>query len=179
MVHLAFFDNFTIPAPSPPPPPPPYNVGSVRSKCPPWSNIVWGEGGEPSLGKRAAFIFEQGAIMKTKHIFKVYHILLTRIVVRSVPPEVRADFSATTCQVCWILVCWHVSPLGDLPGFDLPHLATNWRNIPLLRIQCNATLRLQTRVQSVAKLVTHSANCWNLLDELRTTAKKYTVSQIT
>ena len=30
---------------SPPPPPlPPYNVGSVCSKCPPWSNIVWGEG---------------------------------------------------------------------------------------------------------------------------------------
>ena len=28
----------------------------------------------------AAFIIEQGAIMKTKQIFKVYHILLTRIV---------------------------------------------------------------------------------------------------
>ena len=40
-------------------------------------------------------------------------------------------------------------------------------------------LRLQTRVQSVAKLMTHNANFWNLLDELRTTAKKYTVSQIT
>ena len=40
-----------------------------------------GEGGGPSLGKRATFIIEQGAIMKTKQIFKVYHILLTRIVV--------------------------------------------------------------------------------------------------
>ena len=30
--------------------------------------------------KKAAFIIEQGAIMKTKQIFKVYHILLTRIV---------------------------------------------------------------------------------------------------
>ena len=39
-----------------------------------------GEGGGPSLGKRAAFIIEQGAIMKKKQIFKVYHILLTRIV---------------------------------------------------------------------------------------------------
>ena len=39
-----------------------------------------GEGGGPSLGKRAAFIIEQGAIMKTKQIFKVYHKLLTRIV---------------------------------------------------------------------------------------------------
>ena len=62
MAHLAFFDNFTIPSP-PPPPPPPYNVGSVHSKCPPWNNIVWGGG--PSLGKRAAFIIEQRAIMKT------------------------------------------------------------------------------------------------------------------
>ena len=75
MVHLAFFENSTVPSPLPP-----YNVGSVHSKCPPWSNIVWGEGGGPSLGKGAAFIIEQGAIMKTKQIFKVYHILLTRIV---------------------------------------------------------------------------------------------------
>ena len=31
------------------------------------------------MGKRAAFIIEQGAKMKTKQIFKVHHILLTRI----------------------------------------------------------------------------------------------------
>ena len=39
-----------------------------------------GERGGPSLGKRAAVIIEQGTIMKTLQIFKVYHILLTRIV---------------------------------------------------------------------------------------------------
>ena len=84
MVHLAFFDNFPISLSPPPPPPPPlsppYNVGSACPRCPPWSNIVWGKGGGPSLGKRTAFIIEQGVIMKTKQIFKVYHILLTRII---------------------------------------------------------------------------------------------------
>ena len=66
MVHLAFFDNFTIPSPSPP-----HNVGSVRSKCPLWSNIVWGQRGRPSLGKRAAFIIKQGAILKTANFQSV------------------------------------------------------------------------------------------------------------
>ena len=32
------------------------------------------------MGKRAAFVIEQGAVMKTYQVFKVYHILLTRIV---------------------------------------------------------------------------------------------------
>ena len=34
------------------------------------------------------------------------------------------------------------------------------------------------KLQSVAKLVTHSAKFWNLLDELRTTAKKYTGTMV-
>ena len=57
MVHLAFFDNFTIPSPFPP-----YNVGSVRSKCPPWSNIVWGGGGggRAKLGKKSRFYHRTG-----------------------------------------------------------------------------------------------------------------------
>ena len=34
------------------------------------------------------------------------------------------------------------------------------------------------KLQSVAKLVTHSAKFWNFLDERRTTAKKNTVCQM-
>ena len=55
MVHLAFFDNFTVPSPLPP-----YNVGSVRSKCPPWSNIVWGGGGRAKFGKKSRFYYRTG-----------------------------------------------------------------------------------------------------------------------
>ena len=54
-------------------------LGQCAQSVPLEVTLYGGEGGL-SLGKRAAFIIEQGAIMKTKHIFKVYHILLTRIV---------------------------------------------------------------------------------------------------
>ena len=47
MVNLAFFDNLPIS----PPPSPPYNVGSACPRCPPWSNIVWGEGGRGGGGE--------------------------------------------------------------------------------------------------------------------------------
>ena len=47
--------------PPPPPPPPPYNVGSVRSKCPPWSNIVWGGRGEGQVwGKKPLLSSNRG-----------------------------------------------------------------------------------------------------------------------
>ena len=75
MVHLAFFDNFTVPSPLPP-----VQCWVSALKVSPLKQHCMGGGGGPSLGKRAAFIIEQGAIMKTKQIFKVYHILLTRIV---------------------------------------------------------------------------------------------------
>ena len=77
MVHLAFFDNFTVPSPLPPVQGwvSALKVSPLKQHC-----MGGGGGGGPSLGKRAAFIIEQGAIMKTKQIFKVYHILLTRIV---------------------------------------------------------------------------------------------------
>ena len=52
-----------------------------------------GEGQRAALGKRAAFIIEQGTIMKTKQIFKVYHILLTRIVVLSCPVKYLSPMS--------------------------------------------------------------------------------------
>ena len=86
MIHLAFFDNFTVPSPFPPPPPPPplpsprAMLGQCAQNVPLEATLYWGEGGGPSLGKTAAFIIEQGTIIKTKQIFKVYHILLTRIV---------------------------------------------------------------------------------------------------
>ena len=74
MVHLAFFDNFPI---SPPLPPPPHTMlDQLAQGVPSEAALYGGEGGGPSLGKRTAFIIEQGAIMKTKQIFKVYHILL-------------------------------------------------------------------------------------------------------
>ena len=76
MVHLAFFDNFNVPSP----PLPRTMLGQCTQSVPLEATLYGGEGGGPSLGKRAAFIIEQGAIMKTKQIFKVYHILLTRIV---------------------------------------------------------------------------------------------------
>ena len=65
------------------PPPPRTMLGRCAQSVPLEATLYGGEGGGPSLGKRAAFIIEQGAIMKTKQIFKVYHILLTRIVVRT------------------------------------------------------------------------------------------------
>ena len=40
------------------------------------------------------------------------------------------------------------------------------------------TLNYDKDLQSVAKLVTHSAKFWNFLDERRTTAKKNNVCQI-
>ena len=43
---------------------PPYSVGSVRAKCPPRSNIVWGRG-EGGGGGMVAFTIEQTAMMKT------------------------------------------------------------------------------------------------------------------
>ena len=54
------------------------------------------------------------------------------------------------------------------------------RNPTELCLIIYATHRLRSwdHPQSVSKLVTHSAKFWNLLDELRTTAKKFTVSQI-
>ena len=61
MVHSAFFDNFTFP-PTPPPPPPPIQCWV---SVPLEATLYGGEGGWPSLGKRAASIIEQGAIMKT------------------------------------------------------------------------------------------------------------------
>ena len=66
----------------PPPPPPPLHtmLDQLAQGVPREATLYGGEGGGPSLGKRAAFIIEQGQIMKTKQIFKVYHILLTRIV---------------------------------------------------------------------------------------------------
>ena len=84
MVHLAILENFTIPSPLPQ-----YNVGSVCSKCPPWSNIVWGGRGEgmvklskkAKFGKKSRFYHRTGEDNEKKQIFKVYHILLTRIVV--------------------------------------------------------------------------------------------------
>ena len=107
MVHLAFFDKFTVPSPPPPPPPPPpphTMLGQWAQGVGPWSNIVWRRG--PSLGKRAAFIIEQGAIMKTKHIFKVYHILLTRIVGKSGPFNMSPGGAATKQHTwSWNAVC--------------------------------------------------------------------------
>ena len=81
MVHLAFFDNFTIPFPLPHP----HTMLGQCAQSVPLEAALYGGGGGgerggPSLGKRAAVIIEQGTIMKTLQIFKVYHILLTRIV---------------------------------------------------------------------------------------------------
>ena len=39
---------------------PPYNVGSVCSKCPPWSNIVWVGGGRAKFGKKSCFYHRTG-----------------------------------------------------------------------------------------------------------------------
>ena len=78
MVHLAFFDNFTVPSPLSP-----HTMFGHCAQSVPLEATLYGGGGEgggPSLGKRTTFIIEQGAIMKTKQIFNVYHILLTRIV---------------------------------------------------------------------------------------------------
>ena len=71
MAHLAFLDNFTVPPPPPhPPTPPPYNVGSVRSKCPPWSNIVWGGGGRAKFGKKSRFYHRTGGDNENKANFQ-------------------------------------------------------------------------------------------------------------
>ena len=88
MVHLAFFDNFTIPSPLPPPPPHTI-LGQCAQSVPLEATLYGREGGGPSLGKRVAFIIKQGAIMKTLQIFKVYHILLTRIVVQNSSMEAK------------------------------------------------------------------------------------------
>ena len=114
MVHLAFFDNFTVPSPLRPlpplPPPPPYNVGSVCSKCPPWSNIVWGGGGRAKVGKKSRFYHGTGGDNENKQTFKVYHILSTRIVDgnlgRGVRPtlwkfETLTLFRTQRCEFCY------------------------------------------------------------------------------
>ena len=55
MVHLAFLTISPFLPPSPP-----YNVGSVRSKCSPWSNIVCGgEGGGEGGGRGAGRKFSR------------------------------------------------------------------------------------------------------------------------
>ena len=64
MVHLAFFDNFTVLSP------PPYNVGSVCSKCPPWSNIVWGGEGRAMFGKKSRFYHRTGGDNENKANFQ-------------------------------------------------------------------------------------------------------------
>ena len=65
MVHLVFFDNFTVPSPLPP-----YNVGSVRSKCPPWSNIVWGGRGEGQVWEKSRFYYRTGGDDENKANFQ-------------------------------------------------------------------------------------------------------------
>ena len=80
MVHLAFFDNFPISPPPPPPPSPHAMLDQLAQGVPREATLYGGEGGGPILGRRAAFFVEQGEIMKKKQIFKVYHILLIRIV---------------------------------------------------------------------------------------------------
>ena len=76
MVHLVHF--LTI---SPFLPPSPRTMlGQCAQSVPLEATLYEGGGGRAKFGKRAAFIIEQAAMMKTKQIFKVYHILLTRIV---------------------------------------------------------------------------------------------------
>ena len=78
---LGVFDNFTV---LPPPPPPRTMLGQCAQSVPLEATLYGGEGGRPTLGKRAAFIIEQGEIMKTKQIFKVYHILFHNFTYKSV-----------------------------------------------------------------------------------------------
>ena len=51
-------------------PPPPYNVGSVHSKCPPWSNIVWGQAEGQVWGKELLSTSNKGRWW-AQQIFKV------------------------------------------------------------------------------------------------------------
>ena len=89
------------------------------------ATLYGGEGGGPSLGKRTAFIIEQGAIMKTKQIFKVYHILLTRIV-----PIRRVD-------------CTHHLQMADateyFPPFSSPILVyVHCGTVHIINVSCQA-----------------------------------------
>ena len=68
MVPLAFLDDFTVPSPLPP-----YNVGSVRSKCPPWSNIdptLYGGRGECKFGEKSRFYHRTGGDNENKANFQ-------------------------------------------------------------------------------------------------------------
>ena len=67
--------------------------------------------------------------------------------------------------------------LPDRPGLG-PELPTPIRVDRFLPLLSNYAPEAALYLQSVAKLVTHSAKFWNFLDERRTTAKKNNVCQI-
>ena len=69
------------------PPPPPYNVGSVRSKCPPWSKHCMGGRGEGQVWEKSRFHHRTGGDNENIANFQgvpYRHILLTRIVTQCV-----------------------------------------------------------------------------------------------
>ena len=81
-------------------------------------------------------------------------------------------FSSRPCCNCVLLVCEPVNFSWKCCLRSCFLLLDS--KIPVHRLSLYSSVVLQ----SVAKLVTHSAKFWNLLDERRTTAKRNTVCQI-
>ena len=77
MVHLAFFDNFTVPSP---PPPPPVQCWVSALKVSPLKQHCMGGGGRAKFGKKGGFDHRTGGDNENKANFQGVHILLTRIV---------------------------------------------------------------------------------------------------
>ena len=68
MVHLAFFDNFTIPSPPPPPPPIQYWVSAL--KVSPLKQHCMGAGGRAKFGKKSRFYHRRGGDNENKANFQ-------------------------------------------------------------------------------------------------------------
>ena len=66
MVHLAFFDNFTVPSPLPPPPPDTVNALKVS----PLKQHCMGGGGRAKFGRKSIFYHRTGGDNENKPNFQ-------------------------------------------------------------------------------------------------------------
>ena len=74
MVHLAFFDNFTVPSPLPPPLPPPPTPHTMLGHCaqsvPLEATLYGGGGGRAKFGKNNRFYHRTGGDNEIKANFQ-------------------------------------------------------------------------------------------------------------
>ena len=92
-------------------PPPPYNVGSVHSKCPPWSNIIWGEGGGDHVLEVTRFIHQtRGDDVNIANLQGVPHIAFDQDFIRILSGTFSwLIVSLLACMVCCLV--WFVCQL--------------------------------------------------------------------